>query len=149
MTRHLAHFNWSVLRGPRGTPVVAEFYDAVDRVNAIAERSAGFVWRHGDEAGAGVSIGWPMFVEHPTMIASFSVWHGVDDFRQFVYKTVHGAFFKRGAEWFDHGLSTGHALWWVPEGHIPSIEEARAAVDRLAAEGPGDAVFTLSSAPAG
>lgn len=144
---HLAHINWSVLRAPMGDPLVAEFVDATGRVNAIAERSPGFVWRHGDEDTAGRAAGWPMFTANPTMIASFSVWQGAEPFKTFVHKTVHSAFLRRGPEWFERGGAVGHALWFVPVGHIPSIDEARLRVETLAAEGPSEAVFTLSSVP--
>ncbi|SMY07791.1 DUF3291 domain-containing protein [Flavimaricola marinus] len=145
---HLAHFNWAALLAPTGDPLVAEFVDNTGRVNAIAERSAGFVWRHGDEDVAGRRIGWPLFTEAPTMIASFSVWESPEAFKAFVYKTVHGAFLRRGAEWFERGGSVNYALWWVPEGHIPSIEEARDRVEQLRAHGPSEAVFTLATLPA-
>lgn len=50
MTYHLAHFNWATLKAPVGDPRVAPFVDAVPKVNALAERSPGFVWRSGEEA---------------------------------------------------------------------------------------------------
>ena len=41
------------------------------------------------------------------------------------------------------------ALWWVPVGHTPSIEEGLAMIARLKAEGPGPEVFTFGSYKAG
>ena len=143
---HVAHFNLGVLVDDIGSPRVAPFVLAIDRVNAVAERSAGFVWRHGDEAGAAVAAGWPLFVENPRVIASFSVWETVEHFRDFVHKTVHGAFLKRRAQWFEAGQGPSHVLWRVPAGHIPTIGEARTMYERLSAEGPGDSVFTLERA---
>jgi hypothetical protein len=145
--QQLAHFNWALMRAPYDDPLVAEFANANERVNAIAERSPGFVWRHGDVETAGRAIGWPLFAEAPTMIASFSVWETPAALETFVHRTVHGAFVKRGAEWFERGGTFNHVLWWVEAGHVPGIGAARRSVERLMAEGPGAAVFTLSSVP--
>jgi len=139
----LAHFNWATLVGDLGSPEVAPFEGAVPQVNALAERSPGFVWRHGDERGAGLSAGWPLFTENPRCIASFSLWESAAQLRGYVHATVHGAFFRRRAEWFlpDRG---GHVLWWVPAGHVPDIAEARDRVEAFGRDGPGDAHFTLA-----
>jgi len=40
--------------------------------------------------------------------------------------------------------SPGYALWWIPVGHRPTLAEARAKVEALAAQGPSDAVFTFA-----
>lgn len=140
---HVAHFNWATLVGDLGSPEVAGFENAVDRVNALAERSPGFVWRLGSEMEAAHAAGWPMFTENPRVIASFSVWKAPAGFTEYVYKTVHGAFFRRRAEWFVPG-SGGHVLWWVPAGHIPDVTEARARLERLQAEGPSEEAFTTA-----
>lgn len=142
--RHLAHFNWATLRAPVGDPLVAGFVDAVDRVNGIAERSPGFVWRLGDEGSAAIRIGWPLFIEDQRVIASFSVWERPEDLKSFVYKTVHGAFFRRREEWFEPGTRFNYALWWIAPGHVPDIAEARERVDTLVANGPSTEVFTFA-----
>lgn len=145
--RHLAHFNWSALRAPVGDPLVAPFADAIAKVNAKAEASDGFVWRCGIEDAEGTRIGWPLFTENPTMIASFSVWETPEAFGHFVFKTVHGAFLKRGSEWFLPGEGARHVLWWVPAGTIPTIEEAREKVSKLERDGPSHAAFTFDTLP--
>jgi hypothetical protein len=90
VTRHIAHFNWATLVADLEDRRVAPFVNAVPKVNAIAERSPGFVWRSGDEAAKGTAIGWPLFTENRRLIASFSVWETPEHFRDYVYKTVHG-----------------------------------------------------------
>jgi hypothetical protein len=141
---HLAHFNWATLVADLDDPRVAPFVNAVEKVNAIAERSAGFVWRSGDESAFAVAAGWPLFVDAPRIIASFSVWERPEDFRAFVYKTVHGAFYRRGHEWFEPEASRGYVLWWVPEGHVPGIAEARDRVERHRAQGAGPDAFDIA-----
>jgi hypothetical protein len=146
--RHLAHFNWATLRAPLGDPLVAPFENAAPKVNALAERSPGFVWRSGEEAELACQAGWPMFLDDARLIASFSVWETPQDLQGYVYKTVHGAFFKRAEEWFDATKTRGHVLWWVPVGHIPTIDEAREKVEALAAHGPSQGAFTFAEVAA-
>ena len=140
----LAHFNWATLRADEGDPLVAEFFDAADRVNALSERSAGFVWRHGDEMAAAKVIGWPLFTVSDRVIASFSVWESAAALEQFVYRTVHGAFFRRGKEWFEPGKGVNYALWTIPRGHIPKMAEARDRVEHMIAHGPTDHAFDFA-----
>ncbi|MEL7263060.1 MAG: DUF3291 domain-containing protein, partial [Pseudomonadota bacterium] len=67
---------------------------------------------------------------NPRTASTLSVWRDVDSFRHFVYHTVHKQFYDRKAEWYDAAeQGTRLVMWWVPEGHIPSVAEA---VDRLA-----------------
>jgi len=47
----LAQANLSRLRYPPDAPEAAEFVAALDRVNWLAERSRGFVWRHRADSG--------------------------------------------------------------------------------------------------
>ncbi len=139
--RHLAHFNWATLVGDLGSPEVAGFEDAIDRVNQVAERSPGFVWRDGAESSNASAIDWPMFVDCPRTIASFSVWEDPTTLKAFVYKTVHGAFVRRAKEWFQPESGPNYVLWWVPQGHIPDTAEARDRVELLLSDGPTEGAF--------
>ena len=141
---HIAHFNWATMRGAVDDPIMAEFAAAIDTVNALAERSEGFVWRHGDEAQAAQSIGWPLFTENDRVIASFSVWTGVQALEHFTFNTLHGAFYRRGKVWFEEGLSVNYVLWPVPVGHIPQLSEARDRAVHLMTHGPSDYAFDFS-----
>ena len=42
---HLAELNIGKFKYPTTDPRMADFMDNLDRVNALAERSPGFVWR--------------------------------------------------------------------------------------------------------
>ena len=53
---HLAELNIARLKYDLDDPRVADFVNNLDRVNAVAERSEGFVWRLKDEAGNAMSI---------------------------------------------------------------------------------------------
>lgn len=141
---HLAHFNWAILGDDPGSPAVAGFENAVDRVHALAERTPGFVWRHvDDERAAAIDEGWPLFTETPRLIASFSVWESPEAFMHYVYRTVHGAFLKRSEEWFVPRSRPQHVLWYIPAGVRPTISEARMKVDQYLSKGAGTEVFDV------
>jgi hypothetical protein len=142
--RHIAHFNWATLVADLDSPRIAPFERSIDKVNAVAARSPGYVWNSGREMAEGVRIGWPLFTGNPRLIASFSVWESSDHFRDYVYKTVHAAFYRRGHEWFEPDAPRGYVLWRVPAGHVPRIEEARDRVESYRALGSGPEVFDLA-----
>ena len=41
----LAQLNIGIIRGPMDSPLMSEFAENLDRINALAENSPGFVWR--------------------------------------------------------------------------------------------------------
>ncbi len=53
---------------------MADFFANLDRINAMAERMPGFVWRLKDESGNATAIPWP---GDPTMNVNMSVWESV------------------------------------------------------------------------
>jgi hypothetical protein len=119
---NIADFNYGVMIAPRGDPLVAEFVDRIPLVHAAAERSEGFVWRYqGDEATDALAIGRPFAGTEPT-ICSFSVRHTVENFENFLHKTVHGRFLRRRDTWFVPGRSE-MVLWNVADGIFPTLSK--------------------------
>ena len=47
----LAQINIGKLLAPEGDPRVQPFFDALERINAIADASPGFVWRLQSDSG--------------------------------------------------------------------------------------------------
>jgi Domain of unknown function (DUF3291) len=133
----IAHMNFARLKHLPGDPRVAEFVDNAARVNAIAERSPGFVWRLSDDAAAaGTASRYETLDADPLLAISLSVWEDVGSFEMFVNKTVHGAFLWRRSEWFDPVEGANHVLWPVRAGHRPTVAEGWKMIARLNAEGP-------------
>jgi hypothetical protein len=141
MTYHLAQLNIGKLVAPIGDPRVAEFIDALGSINALGESSPGFVWRLQDEAGNATSI---RAFDDPDIIPNLTVWTSVEALKAFAYRSEHVDFFRRRAEWFQPGES-GVVLWWVSEGEIPTIAEARRRLEYLAANGPSPYAFGFGS----
>ena len=51
---------------------------------------------------------------------------------------------RRRREWFERFEGVYVALWWVPAGHRPSVEEAVARVAHLEARGPTPHAFSFA-----
>lgn len=130
MELHLAQYNIARLRHPLDHPVSVTYVALLDEVNAAADASPGFVWRHGidsrDQTGS--------LYDDPLMLANASVWESLAHLRDYVYRGgVHKEVFRRRHEWFD---GSGAVMWWVPAGTIPSIPECKARLEFLEQHGP-------------
>ena len=144
-TLHLAQLNIGRIRYPLDDPRMADFVNNLDRVNAIAEHSPGFVWRLQDDSGNATAI---HAFDDPRLLLNMSVWESVAALERFVWQTVHKRFYGRRPEWFEK-LDTPHlVMWWVPAGHRPTLTEAKERLEYLAAHGPSDLAFGWESVPA-
>jgi hypothetical protein len=56
---------------------------------------------------------------------------------------VHVEVMKQRHSWFEAMTDAYLALWWVPIGHVPSVEEAKERLDTLRITGPTPFVFTF------
>ena len=133
---HLAELNIGKFRYPTSDPRMAGFMDNLDRVNALAERSPGFVWRlKGDNNNATeMRVGDDMAV-------NLSVWEDAKALENYVFKTVHAQFYKRKAEWFDVMEKPHMVFWQVAEGHLPSLDEACGRLQHFEKSGATDYAF--------
>ena len=141
LANHIATFNVGLLTHPRGHEAVAEFVDNAPKVNAVAERSKGFVWRCVDDDGAVRSEGVNLFDGDPRLAFTLSVWETVEDFEHFVHKTIHNGFLGRRAKWFIPLEMKTYVMWKIPVGHIPSLREGIAKLEQLRAHGASDEHF--------
>ncbi|MET0294988.1 MAG: DUF3291 domain-containing protein [Phenylobacterium sp.] len=140
-TYELAQVNIGRLKAPLDSPLIKEFVDNLDRINALADASPGFIWRlkgYGDNA-TDLSP-----YEDPLIIPNMSVWKDVAHLGAFVYRSGHIQIMRRRAEWFEH-MENFQALWWVPAGYRPTVEEAKAKLELIAAKGPTAEAFTFWS----
>jgi hypothetical protein len=109
-------------------------------INALADRSPGFVWRLQTEAGNATYL-QPYGDE--CILFNLSVWKSVEQLEAYVYRSLHKELLKGRREWFENFEGAAFALWWVPAGHLPSEDEAKQRLERLRAEGPSDYAFTF------
>lgn len=137
---HLAQINVGRLLHPIDDPRTAEFADNLDRINALAEASEGFLWRLKDESGNATAI---EAYEDPTILLNMSVWTGIEALHAFAYQSAHRSFVQRRKEWFQMFDAPYLALWWVEVGHVPTPAEGRARLDHLVRLGPTAHAFTF------
>ena len=135
----LAQLNIAQMVAPLESPEMVDFVDNLDRINALADNSQGFVWRLQTEEGDATALR-PLGED---WLVNMSVWKDVESLQNFVYESAHIEIMRRRREWFAKIREAFTVLWWIPEGHIPTIEEARQRLDRLRADGPGAEVFTF------
>ena len=138
---HLAHMNIAPLRYPPGHPRVAEFIDNIDKVNAIAARMPGFVWRFED--GGDASLAHKLFGDS-SMTFTISIWETPDALRQFIWNTVHKRFYNKRARWFRPARSASMVLWWIEEGDRPTPEDAAGRLSHLVRHGNSAFAFDWS-----
>jgi len=141
---HLAELNIGRLRAMPGDPRVAEFMANLDRVNGLGKRMPGFVWMMAGSGEPGTGNTENAVGDDPQMVTNLTVWEDVETLEQFVWNTVHRQFYQRRAEWFELMSDMHFVMWWVPEGHNPSQEEALARLDHLRAHGDSDHAFGWS-----
>ena len=116
----LAQLNIAVMKEPLESPGMADFVANLDRINALAEASPGFVWRLQSDEGNNTAFR-PL---GETTLVNMSVWKDVESLNGYVYKTAHVEIMRRRDEWFERMREAFLVLWWVPAGHRPGIDEA-------------------------
>jgi hypothetical protein len=139
----LAQLNIGIIRGPMDSPVMAEFAANLDRINALAERSPGFVWRLQTEDGDATAIR-PFADEN--MLVNMSVWRDVKSLNSYVYSSAHVEIMRRRREWFERMTDAFLVLWWVTKGHRPSVAEAITKLEILRSRGSTPEAFTFRKA---
>ena len=138
---HVAELNIGQLNHPIDDPRMADFVGNLARVNAMAERMPGFVWRLVGDGSNDGALDLRPYANDPMMAVNMSVWETVEHLEQYVWNTVHKRFYNRKAEWFSPMKSHHFVMWPVEEGHIPSVEEAKARLDHLEANGNSEFAY--------
>jgi hypothetical protein len=141
-TYHLAQVNIARMKAPLDDPSMASFVARLAEINALADRSPGFVWRLQTEAGDATYL---RPYDDDRILFNLSVWETVDALKAYVYKTAHAELLRQRRDWFEHFAGSYVALWWVPQGHIPGIDEAKRRLVHLDEHGPSRFAFTFKN----
>ena len=140
-TYHLAQYNVARALYPLDDPRMQGFVTQLDTINALAERTPGFVWRLKSDSGNSTDIN-PY--DDPHMIINMSVWEDPDSLFEFTYHTDHVKVFADRLQWFERMKGQPSlVLWWVEAGVIPDEYEGKRRLELLADEGPSPKAFTL------
>lgn len=139
---HIAQVNVGFTRAPLTSPDIADFIALLEPINALADAGPGFVWRLQDEGGNATNI---KVTDDERFIINMSVWRSLEELRDFVYRTRHVEVLRRRGEWFERMTEAHLAIWWLPAGRLPTIEEAMWRVDLLRRHGATPEAFMFRS----
>jgi hypothetical protein len=139
---HIAQVNVARMKAPLDDPSMAGFVARLDEINALADRSPGFFWRLETSEGNATYL---RPYDDDRILFNMSVWETLDALREYVYRTAHAELLRQRHEWFDKFAGANVALWWVPAGHLPGIDEAKKRLAHLAAHGPTQFAFTFKA----
>ncbi len=112
---------------------MAPFFEALDRINALAEASPGFVWRLTGEGNNATDL---QPTPDPLLDPNMSVWTDAEALFDFVYRSAHTPVMARRRDFFERYDGAYQALWWIAAGHRPSLDEAFARLWMLERHGP-------------
>ena len=140
---HVAQINVGTMVAATDDPRVAEFMDALAGVNAIADAAPGFVWRLQTDSGNATEI---QIFPNPLTLVNMSVWESVDALKAYVYRSEHMEFFRRRAAWFEPDAKRV-ALWHVPTGTTPRLDDAVRRVEFLERNGASPYAFGFAKPP--
>jgi hypothetical protein len=138
----LAQLNIALMKEPLESPVMADFVANLDRINALAESSPGFVWRLKTDEGDATALR-PL---GDSTLVNMSVWKSVEALNEYVYRSAHVEIMRRRKEWFERMREVSQVMWWVPQGHRTSVVQAIERLELLRKHGPTPDAFTFRSA---
>jgi hypothetical protein len=137
---HLAQLNVGRLVAPLDAPQIDGFRAELDPINALADADPGLAWRLQTDAGNATDI---RPTDDDLFIINLSVWRSIEALRAFTYTSAHVHVLRLRRSWFEQLADAHLVLWWVPAGHIPTIDEALSRLERLRRDGSTPAAFTF------
>jgi hypothetical protein len=136
----LAQVNIARMRAPLEDPLMAEFREQLDAVNAVADAWPGFVWRLQTDDGDATSI---RVFEDALILLNMSVWQSLDALHDYVYRSAHVGPLRARRQWFEPMQQASVCLWWVRPGERPTPEDGRDRLNHLRLHGPTPHAFTF------
>jgi hypothetical protein len=137
---HIVQYNVARMRAELDDPLMAGFVARLDELNHLADRTPGFVWRLKDDTDRSTSI---RPYEDQLININMSVWETIEALHEFAYKSDHGPMYAARHTWFEPLDVPTLVLWWVPAGHLPDVDEAKARLELLRRRGPSPDAFTM------
>ena len=141
-TYHIAQINIARMLAPIDDPVLADFVAQLQPINALAEKSPGFVWRLQSESGDATSI---KVYDDDMIIVNLTVWESPDALRGYVYKSAHREVLRDRKRWFEKFDGPYYALWWIPAGHLPTTDEGKERLEYLRTHGDSAYAFSFKN----
>ena len=136
----LAQANIARMKAPLDDPAMAGFVSQLERINAVADASPGFVWRLQTEDGDATAL---RAFEDERILFNMSVWESLEALHAYVYRGEHVGPLRDRRLWFEPLEGPPLVLWWIEAGHTPTVEEAKERLRTLADTGPTPEAFTF------
>lgn len=92
MFYHLAQLNVARMLALLDDLIMTAFVVNLERINALADPSPGFVWRLQTESGNATDL---RSFEDDLLLINMSVWDSLAALKQYVYQTAHAFSFRR------------------------------------------------------
>ena len=141
MKMHLAELNVGRLIAETDDPRVKEFMDNLDFINGLGKQMPGFVWMMEGSGAPNTGNTETKLNGDPQLVTNMTVWEDVASLENFVFNTVHKQFYDRREEWFEVLGGQHFVMWYVEQGHKPTLDEA---LERLAYKGKnGDSDYAF------
>ena len=141
-THQLAQINIARLLAPIDDPLIADFVAQLAPVNALADKSPGFVWRLQTGSGNATSV---KVYDDDMIIVNLTVWENIEALREFAYKSSHAGVMRDRKKWFEKFEGPYFAMWWIPAGHIPATQEAKERLEYLRVHGDSPYAFSFKN----
>ena len=138
----IAQVNIGRIKAPLDDPSMVGFMSRLDEINALADASPGFVWRLQTTEGNATYL---RPYDDDRILVNMSVWSTLDSLKSYVYRTAHKELLRDRHGWFEKFAGAYLALWWVPQGHIPNLDEAKKRLAYLDTHGPSQFAFTFAT----
>ncbi|MGP6192173.1 MAG: DUF3291 domain-containing protein [Vulcanimicrobiaceae bacterium] len=139
---HIAQVNVGRIKTPLDDPAMGGFVSRLGEINELADRTPGFVWRLQTSEGNATYL---RPYNDDRILVNMSVWRTIDALRDYVYRSVHAELLRQRREWFETFAGSYVALWWVPIGHLPGVDEAKKRLASIDALGPTEFAFTFKT----
>lgn len=144
ITYYIAQFNIAHPIALLDSIKMKEFMNALSKINALAEASPGFVWRMtSGDANTDDNTNCRIH-EDPTAITTMSIWKDFQSLHDYVYKSAHSQYMSKRHLWFKkHSSDTPYqVLWYIPHGHVPTLEEGYSKLQLLHHIGSSEEAFS-------
>ena len=167
---HIAQVNIARMKAPLDDPLMARFAARISEINALADSSPGFIWRLQTTEGDATYL---RPYDDDRILFNLSVWETVEALKHYVYRTAHVELLRQRHDWFEKPAKgaaapsfqsskdaaalrfaarvseefggSSVALWWVPVGHVPGVDEAKKRLAHLDQNGPTQFAFTFQT----
>ncbi len=142
MLYSLAQVNIAHMIAPLTDPQMAGSVARPDEINALADVSPGFIWTFQTPEGNATDA---RAYEYELILFNLSVWASLEDLSHYVYasESNHRDVLKQRRQWFQRFDGPYVALWWIPQGHIPTVEEAKERLEHLRTSGATPYAFSF------